>query len=56
MVSEDSLLQGLTPSKPLTVSVGIASTREFRDMEALLEGADQAMYRAKDFGRNRASL
>ncbi len=56
MVSEDSLLQGLTPNKPLTVSVGIASTREFRDMEALLEGADQAMYRAKDFGRNRASL
>jgi len=38
----------------LTVSVGVAiSDEEYSDLSALLDAADQALYRAKALGRNR---
>lgn len=40
----------------LTTSVGIAFTRENPDVEKLIKNADQALYRAKDSGRNRVSI
>jgi diguanylate cyclase (GGDEF)-like protein len=41
---------------PLTVSIGVATaglTRHFETADALLEAADEALYRAKETGRNR---
>jgi diguanylate cyclase (GGDEF)-like protein len=40
----------------VTVSVGVASTKHFMNSEELLEAADQALYQAKDAGRNRVYL
>ena len=42
----------------VTVSVGIAAVRagQSRNWETLLQAADQALYRAKDNGRNRVEL
>lgn len=36
----------------VTVSIGIATDRSQRDFDALFQKADQAMYQAKDAGRN----
>jgi len=42
------------PLRGVTASFGVVSTGpEFSDVEALVEGADQALYRAKREGRNR---
>lgn len=42
------------PRKRLTVSIGLAMLRDHADTsEALLRAADEALYRAKDAGRNR---
>jgi len=42
------------PRKQLTVSIGLAMLRDHADSsEALLRAADEALYRAKDAGRNR---
>lgn len=41
------------PGKGLTISVGVASYTPPDTMEALLEAADMALYRAKREGRNR---
>jgi diguanylate cyclase (GGDEF)-like protein len=40
---------------PVTISVGIATTEEMHDIsfEALINRADEALYQAKDMGRNR---
>jgi diguanylate cyclase (GGDEF)-like protein len=41
----------------VTVSIGIAHFRERADdLEALIRRADEAMYRAKEHGRNRVEL
>jgi len=40
----------------LTVSIGVAEYRENDSMETLLERADQALYRAKEEGRNRVRI
>jgi diguanylate cyclase (GGDEF)-like protein/PAS domain S-box-containing protein len=40
----------------VTVSVGVASTDHGLDFEKLLDFADQALYRAKDLGRNQVYL
>ena len=40
-------------SIPVTVSVGVACARTGDSVEALLKRADEAMYRAKEKGRNR---
>jgi diguanylate cyclase (GGDEF)-like protein len=47
-----------SPLLQLTVSVGVAALKPVPDMRAdtLLRAADQALYRAKKFGRNRALL
>lgn len=44
-----------TPTGPVrvTVSMGVASMREGESFEAMVERADQALYRAKELGRNR---
>lgn len=54
--ASDQGLGSLTGNLRVTLSVGVSSTRSNRDLESLLEAADHAMYRAKEFGRNRASL
>lgn len=43
------------PEATITISVGVASTRDrdFDNADELFEAADQALYRAKDLGRNR---
>jgi two-component system cell cycle response regulator len=44
-------------SVPLTVSIGVVtmgSRRTFANADALLEAADEALYRAKEAGRNRS--
>lgn len=41
-------------STRVTISIGMASrTRQLRDAEAVIKAADQALYRAKQAGRNR---
>lgn len=44
---------GPTLIETVTASFGITINREGDDLEALLHRADQAMYRAKEMGRNR---
>ena len=47
----------LEPVGPITASVGLAARPEHGlDIEALIELADQAMYQAKEAGRNRVVL
>ena len=41
----------------MTCSIGVAAYRpEFRDVESLLHAADQALYAAKEGGRNRVEI
>lgn len=44
---------GLALERPVTVSIGVASCPPAQDANDLLHRADQALYRAKDQGRNR---
>jgi diguanylate cyclase (GGDEF)-like protein len=47
----------LQPLLPVTISIGLASLPGHgTDIEALIELADAAMYRAKDAGRNRVIM
>lgn len=41
---------------PMTLSLGVASSIEHQQVEALLRASDAAMYRAKRAGRNRVEL
>jgi diguanylate cyclase len=41
---------------PLTLSCGVAQLRDAETVEGALERADQALYRAKDTGRNRCEV
>ncbi len=41
---------------PVTLSVGVAASRETKEAEQLVQMADAALYRAKTAGRNRAEL
>ena len=42
---------------PMTVSIGVALMPDHGpDISQLIEKADQAMYRAKDLGRNRVQV
>ena len=42
-----------TISTPITISIGVAQYREGENLEALVARADQALYQAKQQGRNR---
>lgn len=46
------------PQEPLeiTISLGIAVVKDGEDFEAAFKRADEALFRAKDMGRNRAEL
>jgi diguanylate cyclase (GGDEF)-like protein len=46
---------GVAARLPITVSIGLASAPPL-ELRALLQAADQALYRAKDSGRNRLVL
>ena len=53
-VEEETVLNEETqPNNRLTVSIGVAALKDGDDMLKLIEAADQALYRAKDEGRNR---
>jgi diguanylate cyclase (GGDEF)-like protein len=41
--------------EPVTVSIGVAELEEGEDRESLLRRADQALYHAKDTGRNKVA-
>ncbi len=41
---------------PVTLSMGVAAGKDRKAVEALLRAADQALYRAKNGGRNRVEL
>ena len=41
---------------PITLSLGVASSAEYQEVEAILRAADAALYRAKHAGRNRVEL
>ena len=45
----DDLVEGLT----ITISIGVAKRQSNESFNSLLERADQALYRAKNEGRNR---
>jgi len=52
---EAAVFQGQTENAYLTVSIGIAGyPQNGKTAEALIQAADQALYLAKDYGRNRA--
>ncbi len=42
--------------KPVTVSIGCASATDRSDLKSLFAAADEALYRAKESGRNRVSF
>jgi diguanylate cyclase (GGDEF)-like protein len=47
---------GNAAGQPVTVSIGIASRSGDQPLTALLERADEALYRAKNAGRNRTAV
>lgn len=49
-------LRALGPIEPVTVSVGLAAFQSGEGSEQLIERADQALYQAKDKGRNRIAI
>lgn len=52
----DTTIQIGEISLHLTISIGVASTRNDEPLEELLEEADRALYRAKGLGRNRVEI
>jgi diguanylate cyclase (GGDEF)-like protein len=44
---------GFGHGEPVTVSIGVAQVRQGDDAQSLLQRADEALYRAKDAGRDR---
>ncbi|GAB6068804.1 hypothetical protein JCM13664_21250 [Methylothermus subterraneus] len=48
--------KALALRRPVTVSIGVGACPPARDLDSLLHAADQALYRAKEKGRNRVEL
>lgn len=48
----DAVAQAEFPGRPVTVSVGLAYCTDQTDEKSLIAAADEALYRAKHFGRN----
>lgn len=48
----DAVAQAEFPGRPVTVSVGLAYCTEQTDEKSLIAAADEALYRAKNYGRN----
>lgn len=48
----DAVAQAEFPGRPVTVSVGLAYCTKQTDEKSLIAAADEALYRAKNFGRN----
>jgi diguanylate cyclase (GGDEF)-like protein len=47
-------VEGKAQGLPITISVGVAAAEEgIEDMSGLIRAADEALYRAKQNGRNR---
>lgn len=46
---------GLDPNFRMTISIGVAEARSDESWQATLDRADQALYRAKQGGRNRVA-
>jgi hypothetical protein len=42
-------------AQAVTVSIGVADCQDHLDLETLINGADQALYLAKNHGRNKSS-
>ena len=47
---------GETTGLPSTVSIGVAGRFGAQPLDALLQCADEALYRAKQSGRNRTAI
>jgi diguanylate cyclase len=56
MYVEDSLFPDISPGSMVTVSIGLAEHRTNEDIEKTISRADEALYRAKNNGRNRVEF
>jgi diguanylate cyclase len=56
MYVEDNLFPDISPGSKVTVSIGLAEHRTNEDIEKTISRADEALYRAKNNGRNRVEV
>ena len=56
VLAEILRFNGLDPKFRITISIGVAEARADESWQTTLDRADQALYRAKQGGRNRVAL